>query len=108
MCVLFSPLGQYIDQGNRQSLLKPAYLMHDALFDSNAKPGTLLFACTIHGSGETGDGIEPVDLPTHKFTSTNQITGLEPSPAIGSNRCASTHQLIGRLNGCVDMFVTLH
>ena len=82
--------------------------MHDATFDSNVKSGTLLFARGIHGSGETGDGIEPVDLRTLKFTRTDQITGLEPSPAAGSNRCASTHRLIGRLNGCVDMFFTLH
>ena len=57
--------------------------MHDATFDSNVKSGTLLFARGIHGAGETGDGIEPVDLRTHKFMSTDQITELEPSPAVG-------------------------
>ena len=82
--------------------------MHDALLNSNVKSGTLLFACGRDGYGETDEGIEPVDLPTLKFTSTDQITGLEPLPATGSNRCASTHRLIGRLNGSVEMFITLH
>ena len=59
--------------------------MHDATFDSNVKSGTLLFARGIHGSGETGDGIEPVDLRTHFMKVINPILGLEPSPATWSN-----------------------
>ncbi len=101
-------MGQNFSQGNRQSLLKPAYLMHDALFDSNAKPGTLLFACTIHGSGETGHGIEPVDLRTHILNVTDRTTGFEPSPAATSNRCASKHRVVAQLIGSVDMFRTFH
>ena len=56
--------------------------MHDATFDSNVKSGTLLFACAPYGSGETGDGIEPVDLRTHNLKVTDRITGFEPQLAV--------------------------
>ncbi len=82
--------------------------MHDATFNSNAKSGTLLFACAPYGSGETDEGIEPVDLRTHFVKVIDRITGLEPLPATRSNQCASTLLMIGRLNGSVDMFRTFH
>ncbi len=82
--------------------------MYDATSNSIVKSGTILFACAVHGSGETGDGIEPVDLGTHILKVTDRIPGLEPSPAAGSNRCASMHHVVAELIGSVVMFFTFH